>query len=126
MKNILPQKQKFNKKNCYKTVYQDYNNYAKDITVITPNQCIYNKTLCMQQAQFIQKQYQQQLRYSKMCRQPGKFPLISSSQKINLSPSDQRRYSNMWWRRLGSAQSTPTVSGWPGISINGSDVPYAT
>ena len=72
---------------CYKTVYQDYNNYAKDTVVRAYNQCAYNKTICIQQAQFIEKQYKQQLKYSKMCRRPMKFPLISTSQKVNLPPN---------------------------------------
>jgi len=118
-------RQKDYRRYCYKTVYQDYNNYARNQVIVAYNKCAYNKSICIQQAQFIQKQFQQQLKYSKMCREPASFPLISTSQKINLPPNYQRLYSNMWWRRLGSSQSTPTVSGWPGMAITGSDVPNA-
>jgi hypothetical protein len=78
----------------------------------------------MQNSNFIKKQYEQQIRYSNMCKNPQQFPIITSVKQINLPKRYQRRYSNMWWRRLGSSQSTPTVSGWPSIALTGSEIPY--
>ena len=89
---------------------------------VTP--CVCQKNICIQNGKFIKKQYEQQLKYSKMCRNPQNFPIITSVIHINLPKNYQRRYSNMWWKRLGSSQSTPTVSGWPGMAITGSEIPY--
>lgn len=88
------------------------------------NPCICQKTICIQNNKFINAQYKQQLKYSKMCRNPQKFPIISTTKHINLPKNYQRIYSNMWWKRLGSSQSTPTVSGWPSIALTGSEIPY--
>lgn len=113
------------RRTCVKNVFQNYNNYNTNLITYSPYPCLVNNTICIQNDKFINKQFKQQIKYSNMCKFPNKFPITSNTQKINLSKSNQRIYSNLWWRRLGSSQSTPTVSGWPGIAITGSDVPYS-
>jgi hypothetical protein len=59
-----------------------------------------------------------------MRRFPERFPLISSTQNINLTPAEQRIYSNMWYRQFGTSQAMPVNDNWGGFYVVGSEVPY--
>ena len=55
---------------------------------------------------------------------PEKFPITPWVQQMNLSVSDQRRYSNMWYRQFGTSQALPVNDNWGGFYVVGSEVPY--
>ena len=43
---------------------------------------------------------------------------------MNLTPGQQRAYSNLWWRQFGTSQALPANDDWGGFYCPGSDVPY--
>ncbi len=113
----------YSQRNC--RTFQNYNNYASTQQLILPNICAQNRIIQGQQCAFQTAQYNQQRVYTLMTRQPELFPIISTTQSVNLTAQQQRQYSNMWWRLLGAQMKTG--ANWPGFgatAITGSDVPY--
>jgi hypothetical protein len=66
----------------------------------------------------------QQNLYALMRRKPYLFPIISWVKEMNLTISEQRAYSNLWYRRFGTSQSLPVNNDWGGFALNGSETPY--
>jgi hypothetical protein len=105
--------------------FQNYNNYMQTQQIPLPNICYLNR-ICQKQACVRQiYQYNSQRNYSNMTRNPQDYPIISWTQQNGLTPAQQRLYSNMWWRRMGSQMTTGTnLIGFGATAITGSDVPY--
>ena len=82
--------------------------------------CNYDKIFRMR------KMNNQQNLYTTMRLNPEKFPIISSVKNINLTLPQQRYYSNLWWRKLGTSQSISVNDVWGGSSIAGSEVRYTS
>jgi hypothetical protein len=115
----------YSQNNC--RTFQNYNNYAQNISVILPNICAQNKCVQNQQCRFQTAQYNQQRIYTLMTRNPELFPIVSTTQCVGLSDQQKRQYSNMWWRRLGSQMTTGTNwNGFGATAITGSEVPYTS
>ena len=105
--------------------FQDYLNRISTQRLALPNVCYLNAVCQSQKCAREVAQYNQQRVYSQMCRHPELFPLISSTYNIGLTEAQQRMYSNMFWRRLGSAMTTGTnLPGFGATSITGSEVPF--
>ena len=66
----------------------------------------------------------QQDLYANMRRQPEKYPIISWVKNMNLTPAEQRQYSNLWYRQFGTSQALPVNDNWGGFFIAGSEVHY--
>ena len=106
--------------------YQSYNKFTlgKNIKLCYTAQ-LWNNILCQNnQNAKLRKIIRQQDLYTLMRRYPERFPIISSIKQLNLSKSDQRRYSNNWYRQFGTSQSLPVNDVWGGFYVAGSDVPY--
>lgn len=106
--------------------YQSYNKFTlgKNIKLCYTAQ-LWNNILCQnnQNAQ-LRKVIRQQDLYAIMRRYPERFPIIPSIMQLNLSKSDQRRYSNNWYRQFGTSQALPVNDVWGGFYVVGSEVPY--
>lgn len=89
-----------------------------------PISCVLQKNCSMSQYKFNKYVEGQQNLYALMRRFPERFPLISSTQNINLTPAEQRIYSNMWYRQFGTSQAMPVNDNWGGFYVVGSEVPY--
>ena len=113
-----------NKCSCYK--FQSYGpiGFGKDIKICSPLYCNY-KTLCNNnQYKFLQYVQNQQDLYANMRRNPQNYPIIPWVKEMNLKPSEQRQYSNMWYRQFGTSQALPANDDFGGFYLVGSEVPY--
>ncbi len=117
--------QKLNK-NCSLWRFQAYTPKGQIISIPLINSCFYNAKCCgntnYQWNTIIKNQ---QNLYAYMRRFPEKFPLIPSSQNINLSPAQQRQMSNNWYRQFATSQAIgPNSWNFGGSYVVGSEVPY--
>jgi hypothetical protein len=113
-------------KNCACKKFQSYNatTFGKNITLCAPISCKLQKNCSIGQYKFNKYVLDQQNLYAKMRRQPELFPIISWVKGMNLTPGQQRAYSNMWYRQFGTSQSLPSNDNWGGFFLPGSEVPY--
>lgn len=109
---------------CYR--FQSYNssNFGKNIKSCVPITCKLNQKCNNSQYNFEKYVLNQQNLYALMRRKPELFPIISSVKEINLTPGQQREYSNLWYRQFGTSQALPANDVWGGFFIPGSEVPY--
>jgi hypothetical protein len=115
--------QPYTQNNC--RTFQNYNNYSINQQVILPNICNHNRIIQNQQCAFQTAQYNQQRIYTLMTRNPELFPIVSTTQGLGLSVEQQRQYSNIWWRRLGSQMTTgANWQGFGATAITGSNIPF--
>ena len=110
--------------NCIKT--QSYNaaNFGQTINTCTPNTCNVQLICNNNNYKFSQYVLRQQNLYALMRRFPERFPIISWVKDMNLTPGQQRAYSNNWYRQFGTSQALPVNSDWGGFYVPGSEVPY--
>ena len=111
---------------CGCNTYQSYNKFTmgKEIKLCFL-QSLWNNILCQNnQNAKLRKIIKQQDLYQLMRLHPEKFPITPWVQQMNLSISDQRRYSNMWYRQFGTSQALPVNDNWGGFYVVGSEVPY--
>ena len=111
---------------CGCETFQSYNKFTigKEIKLcnVLP---LWNNILCQNnQNAKLRKIIKQQDLYALMRRKPELFPITPYVQQMNLSLSDQRRYSNMWYRQFGTSQALPVNDVWGGFYVVGSEVPY--
>jgi hypothetical protein len=123
---------KNNSKNCNNQQYfschrfQSYDaaTLGQNVKICTPNSCRLQLKCAKSNCQFNNYVYAQQNLYAKMRRQPELFPIISWVNGMNLTPAQQRAYSNMWYRQFGTSQAMPVNDNWGGFYVVGSEVPY--
>lgn len=115
-----------NMQNCSCHKFQSYNrfNYAKDISICSPITCKISQICRNNEYKFNKYVYNQQNLYALMRHKPEIFPIINSVKEINLTPAQQRSYSNMWYRQFGTSQALPVNDNWGGFYLVGSEVPY--
>lgn len=113
-------------KNCACKKFQSYEaaTFGQNITLCEPISCKLQKNCSIGQYKFNKYVLDQQNLYAKMRRQPELFPIISWVKGMNLTPGQQRAYSNMWYRQFGTSQSLPANDNWGGFFLPGSEVPY--
>ena len=110
---------------CY--TFQDYMNRMSTQRLCLANTCYLNNVCQKQKCAFETAQYNQQRVYSLMCKHPELFPIISATVGVGYSAAQQRQYSNMFWKRLGSSMTTG--SNWRGFGATsnpGSEVRYTS
>jgi hypothetical protein len=116
------------KNKCYFSChrFQSYEplTFGQNIKICTPNTCKLQSKCNKSNYQFNKYVLGQQNLYAKMRRQPELFPIISWVKGMNLSPGQQRAYSNLWYRQFGTSQAMPVNDNWGGFYIVGSEVPY--
>ena len=111
---------------CACHYFQSYNKFdiGQNIKLCNTSQ-LWNNILCQNnQNAVLRKIIRQQDLYALMRRFPERFPIIPSIMQLNLSKSDQRRYSNNWYRQFGTSQGLPVNDVWGGFYVVGSEVPY--
>ena len=115
-----------NIKLCTSYPFQSYEliNLGKVVNLKQTISCAVQKNCSINKYKFNKFVEEQQNLYALMRRYPEKFPIISSVKDMNLSLSDQRRYSNLWYRQFGTSQALPVNDNWGGFYIVGSEVPY--
>ena len=113
-------------KQCSSHKFQSYNRatFGKDITLKYPITCSIQTICNKNQYKFLQYVQGQQDLYANMRRQPEKYPIISWVKNMNLTPAEQRQYSNLWYRQFGTSNSLPVNDVWSGTFIPGSETPY--
>jgi hypothetical protein len=106
--------------------FQSYDptNFGQDVRVCLPSLCSLNLNCGLNQQNYQNYVLKQQNLYALMRRRPELFPIISSVKEINLSPADQRRYSNLWYRQFGTSQALPANDNFGGFYVVGSEVPF--
>ena len=123
---------KKNSKRCVNTLkcschkFQSYNaaTFGQNVKICTPISCNV-KTICNNnQYQFQKYVLNQQNLYALMRRKPELFPIITSVKEIGLTLPQQRAYSNLFYRQLGTSQALPANDNWGGFYLVGSEVPY--
>ena len=109
---------------CHK--FQSYNTLTlgKTISLCSPISCNVQKICSSNQYKFDKYVLNQQNLYALMRRKPEIFPIISWVSEMNLTPAQQRQYSNMWYRQFGTSQALPVNDNWGGFFLPGSEVPY--
>jgi hypothetical protein len=122
-------KRYINQQNCKKCSchkFQSYNrnNFGKDISLCSIISCKISQICRNNEYKFNQYVNNQQNLYALMRHKPEIFPIIDSVKKINLTPAQQRQYSNMWYRQFGTSQALPVNDDWGGFYLVGSEVPY--
>lgn len=114
------------RQNCEPVNHQSYGklNFGKEITIYYFSE-LANNINCMKSSVYRNRllNYQQNL-YATMRRFPEKFPIISWTQQMNLTPAQQRQYSNNWYRQFGTSQALPVNDNFGGFYVVGSEVPY--
>jgi len=115
-----------NCKKCSCHKFQTYSRirFAEEISICTPISCKISQICRNNQYKFDKYVNNQQNLYTLMRHKPESFPIIDSVKKINLTPAQQRQYSNMWYRQFGTSQALPVNDNWGGFYLVGSDVPY--
>jgi hypothetical protein len=115
-----------NSKICTTYKFQSYDplTFGKVITYHRPISCAIQKNCDINQCNFNKFVWNQQNTYALMRRFPEKFPIIPWTSENGLTPGEQRQYSTMFWKRLGTSQNLPVNNNWGGFAITGSEVPY--
>ncbi len=109
---------------CHK--FQSYNPYTfgRDIKLCSPITCNVQQICNKNNLQYQQYVINQQNLYAMMRRHPEKFPITPYVQDMNLTPQQQRAYSNLWYRQFGTSQARGVNDIWGGFYVVGSEVPY--
>ena len=125
-KNIYKKKNCVNTKNCSCTKFQSYDaaTFGQNVKICTPISCLVQLNCNNDNYRFQQYVNNQQNLYARMRRFPEQFPIISWVKDMNLNIYEQRAYSNMFYRRLGTSQSLPVNDDWGGFALTGSETPY--
>jgi hypothetical protein len=113
-------------KNCSCYKFQSYNRltFGENVKICSPNTCKLAQKCRNSQYNFTKYVNNQQNLYTLMRRRPELFPIISWTQNMNLTPEQQRAYSNLWYRQFGTSQALPVNDNWGGFYVVGSEVPY--
>jgi hypothetical protein len=124
--NINNNSNRYNQNKCVCRKVQSYNRLydGKDVILCSTISCKISKICKNNQYKFDKYVNNQQNLYALMRHKPESFPIIDSVKRINLTPSQQRSYSNMWYRQFGTSQALPVNDNWGGFNLVGSDVPY--
>lgn len=118
---------------CQKWMFQSYENYFKDKKTFLKNQCALDQKCANQQCQYERAFNRAQNLLNQYRIRPQQFPIISSTQNINLTKAEQRQYSNYWYRQIGTSNAMGSVQpgypysvvpNWPGCNIRGSQTTY--
>lgn len=128
----MPDYIKQNSKRCINTLkcschkFQSYNpaTFGKNIKICTPISCNVQKICNNNEYRFQKNVLNQQNLYALMRRRPELFPIISSAKEVGLTIPQQRAYSNLFYRQLGTSQALPVNDNWGGFYVVGSEVPY--
>ena len=119
---------KNSKRYCNNTAYkfQSYNalTFGENIKMYLPNQCKLQKNCNINYNNYNKYVNNQQNLYAKMRHQPNSFPIIPLVDKMNLTQSEKRAYSNNWYKQFGTSQARPVNDNWGGFYLVGSEVPY--
>ncbi len=132
---IQQQKKKQQEANrlCQKWMFQSYENYFKDKKTFLKNECALSLKCVNQQCQYDRAFNRAQNLLRQYRVNPQNYPIISSTQNINLTKPEQRQYSNYWYRQIGTSNATGSVQpgypysvypNWPGCNIRGSQTTY--
>jgi hypothetical protein len=116
-----------NTKKCSCIKFQSYNaaNFGKAVNTCTPISCLVQNNCKKNQLKYQQFVLDQQNLYATMRRFPEKFPIISWVKQMNLTPGEQRAYSNLWYRQFGTSNSICTNNNiWSATYLPGSETPY--
>lgn len=111
---------------CTSQKFQSYEafTFGKTITVKAPISCNIQQICNNNQYKYLQYVQAQQDLYANMRRNPQQYPIISWVKGMNLTPGQQRQYSNNWYRQFGTSQALPVNDDWGGFYVVGSEVPY--
>lgn len=106
--------------------FQSYNaiNFGQTYKACSPISCNIQKQCGKNQYQFQKYVSNQQNLYALMRRKPEIFPIISWVKEMNLTPSEQRQYSNLWYRQFGTSQALPANDNWGGFFLPGTETPW--
>lgn len=109
---------------CYR--FQSYGpiGFGKNIKICNAISCNIQTICNNNQYKFQKYVLDQQNLYADMRRNPGNYPIISWVKDMNLTPGQQRAYSNLWYRQFGTSQALPVNDQFGGFYLVGSEVPY--
>jgi len=116
-----------NTKKCSCIKFQSYNavNFGRNVNTCTPISCLVQKNCQINQLKYQQFVLDQQNLYATMRRFPERFPIIPWVIDMNLTPGQQRAYSNLWYRQFGTSNAISTNSNYFGASyLPGSETPF--
>jgi len=124
--NINNNSKRYNQTKCVCRKVQSYDRFydGRNRTLCTPISCQISQICRNNQYKFDKYVNNQQNLYALMRHKPESFPIIDSVKNLNLTLSQQRAYSNMWYRQFGTSQALPVNDNWGGFYLVGSDVPY--
>ncbi len=118
---------------CQNWYFQSYENFNQNQKTSLPNVCVMNDIVQAQQCQQ-QKAYNRSQNLLHQYRvNPQNYPLTSWTYKNGLTKQQQRQYSNMWYRQIGTSNACGSVqpgypysviNNWPGSYLVGSNVTY--
>ena len=111
---------------CTKQKFQSYNmsTFGQVIPMKEIIQCKLQQGCNLNEINYQKYVLRQQNLYAVMRRYPQRFPIISWVKEMNLTIGEQRAYSNMFYRQLGTSQALPVNDNWGGFYVVGSEVPY--
>lgn len=111
---------------CTYKKFQSYETltFGQDISIPSPISCNVQQICINNNYKFQKYVLNQQNLYALMRRRPELFPIITSVKEINLTPGEQRQYSNMWYRQFGTSQALPANDNWGGFYLPGSETPW--
>ena len=111
---------------CTSQKFQSYEplTFGKDVILTGPISCNVQQGCINSANQFQNYVLSQQNLYALMRRRPELFPIITTVKEINLTPAEQRQYSNNWYRQFGTSQALPVNDNWGGFYLPGSDTPW--
>ena len=111
---------------CTKQKIQSYSmsTFGQDITVKSPIQCKLQQGCNLNQINYQKYVLNQQNTYCLMRRKPYLFPVTTYVKNMNLTPGEQRAYSNLWYRQFGTSQALASNDNWGGFYVVGSETSY--
>lgn len=111
---------------CITGKFQSYDGpfFGRMVPLKSPITCAVQQICNNNQYKFQQYVLAQQNLYAIMRRFPERFPLIPWVSEMNLTPAQQRAYSNNWYRQFGTSQALPANDDWGGFYLPGSEVPF--
>ena len=124
--DYIKQNSKSYRNPCTKYRFQSYGpvGFGTVQTYNVVNQCKLATGCQLNNLNYQQYVINQQNLYALMRRKPELFPIISWVKNMNLTPGEQRAYSNLWYRQFGTSQARPANDNWGGFYLPGSEVPY--
>ena len=126
IKNNSKRCNNINKLKCSSHKFQSYGplTFGENITITSPISCNIQAICSKNQYKFQQYVLNQQNTYALMRRRPELFGLIPWVKENGLTPAEQKQYSMLFWRQLGTSNSLPVNDVWSGTFIPGSETPY--